>query len=246
VKDVPEFKPGDKVWLDAKNIKQSRPMQKLSDRRLGPFEVLEKVGVVDYKLKLPDQYKIHPVFHVELLTRHQSSQLVERKEAERPPPDIVDQIPEYEVEEILHSRMRRGRLQVLVRWRGYPLEEATWEPIENVKNAPDELAEFYRKNPNAVKDTHISGSILQTPDFLAWRKRNIRPSIIRADAHPREGVMSRVPLTNHYSFLNLPKKPKTHPSFSDSLASTTHIEPILSDEDPDRTPRAHTSNLPPL
>jgi hypothetical protein len=58
--------------------------------------------------------------------------------------------------------------------------------------------------------------------------------------------VSRVPLTNHYSFLNLPKKPKTHPSFSDSLASTTRIEPILSDEDPDRTPRARTSNLPSL
>jgi hypothetical protein len=63
---------------------------------------------------------------------------------------------------------------------------------------------------------------------------------------PDGRFMSRVPLTNHYSFLNLPKKPKTHPSFSDSLASTTRIEPILSDEDPDRTPRARTSNLPPL
>ena len=58
--------------------------------------------------------------------------------------------------------------------------------------------------------------------------------------------MSQVPLTNHYSFLNLPKKPKTHQPFSESLASTTRIDPILSDEDPERTPRAHTSNLPPL
>ena len=48
-----EYKPGDKVLLEATNIKTTRPMKKLSDRRLGPFEVLEKVGAAAYKLKLP-------------------------------------------------------------------------------------------------------------------------------------------------------------------------------------------------
>jgi hypothetical protein len=102
VKNTPEFKPGDKVWLDARNIKQHRPSAKLSDRRLSPFEVLEKVGMVDYKSKLLDQYKIHPVFHVSLLTEYQPSHLIQCPPFECPPPEIVESdVEEYIVQEVL-------------------------------------------------------------------------------------------------------------------------------------------------
>jgi hypothetical protein len=62
VKDAPEFKLGDKVWLDGKNIKQSQLNWKLQDCRLGPFEILEWIGLVDYKLKLPKTYQIGILF----------------------------------------------------------------------------------------------------------------------------------------------------------------------------------------
>ncbi|MBW0472656.1 hypothetical protein O181_012371 [Austropuccinia psidii MF-1] len=65
---LPDFQPGDKVWLASKNIKKTRPTKKLSERRLGPFEVLKKIGSHAYHLKLPQQWKsVHPVFHVSLL-----------------------------------------------------------------------------------------------------------------------------------------------------------------------------------
>ncbi|MBW0530843.1 hypothetical protein O181_070558 [Austropuccinia psidii MF-1] len=64
----PDFQPGDKVWLASKNIKTTRPTKKLSERWLGPFEVLKKIGSHAYHLKLPQQWKsVHPVFHVSLL-----------------------------------------------------------------------------------------------------------------------------------------------------------------------------------
>ncbi|MBW0580938.1 hypothetical protein O181_120653 [Austropuccinia psidii MF-1] len=64
----PEFKPGDKVGLASKNIKTTRPTKKLSERWLGPFEALKKIGSHAYHLKLPEQWKsVHPVFHVSLL-----------------------------------------------------------------------------------------------------------------------------------------------------------------------------------
>ncbi|MBW0542797.1 hypothetical protein O181_082512 [Austropuccinia psidii MF-1] len=61
----PYFQPVDRVWLASKNIKTTRPTKKLSERWLGPFEVLKKIGSHAYHLKLPLQWKsVHPVFHV--------------------------------------------------------------------------------------------------------------------------------------------------------------------------------------
>ncbi|MBW0593630.1 hypothetical protein O181_133345 [Austropuccinia psidii MF-1] len=51
----PDFQPRDKVWLASKNIKTTRPTKKLSERLLGPFEVLKKIGSHAYHLKLPQQ-----------------------------------------------------------------------------------------------------------------------------------------------------------------------------------------------
>ncbi|MBW0553219.1 hypothetical protein O181_092934 [Austropuccinia psidii MF-1] len=64
----PDFQIGEKVWLASKNIKTKRPTKNLSERCLGPFEVLRKIVSHAYHLKLPLQWKsVHPVFHVSLL-----------------------------------------------------------------------------------------------------------------------------------------------------------------------------------
>ena len=50
-----QYKPGDKVLLDSRNIKTTRPTKKFDDKWLGPFEVDSKVGASTYKLKLPQE-----------------------------------------------------------------------------------------------------------------------------------------------------------------------------------------------
>jgi hypothetical protein len=62
------FKKGDEVWLDSKNLKLPYPMRKLAPKREGPFPIIEVISPLSYRLKLPNQWKIHPVFHTHLLT----------------------------------------------------------------------------------------------------------------------------------------------------------------------------------
>jgi hypothetical protein len=87
--------------------------------------------------------KIHPVFHVSLLKPYQPSS----PDFERPTPPPAIIIPEtdheeYEVKTILDKRTLRNRPQYLVKWLGYPLHDATWEPIENLGNAQETIQKF--------------------------------------------------------------------------------------------------------
>ena len=55
---------------------------------------------------------------------------------------------EFEVEEIInHHKRRRGKrtkIEYVILWKGYPVHDMTWGPKENVENAQDKIAEYYR------------------------------------------------------------------------------------------------------
>src|SRR5271155_5850385 len=62
---APNYQPGNKVYLDASDIQTTRLSKRLSHFRLGPFEVVRKVGNGAYRLKLPPSMsRLHPVFNV--------------------------------------------------------------------------------------------------------------------------------------------------------------------------------------
>jgi Integrase core domain. len=65
---TPVFQPGSMVYLSTKGLNiRSQNCQKLKDRFIGPYKVLQTVGKTSYKLQLPKGFRLHPVFHVDNL-----------------------------------------------------------------------------------------------------------------------------------------------------------------------------------
>jgi hypothetical protein len=89
--------------------------------------------------------RVHPVFHVHLLKPYHdpTAAFPARIREPTPEPEFVDEEePAWEVESILRKRRRGRRVEYLVKWAGYPIEEATWEPLENLQNADEAIQEF--------------------------------------------------------------------------------------------------------
>jgi len=140
---APVFKPGDQVYLDASDIRTTRPSPKLSHRRLGPFEIECQVGPSAYQLKLPYGLRqLHLVFNVVKLSAAPDDPIPGRKLQAPPTPIVVDGEPEWEVEEVLDSRWHWRRFQFLIKWKGFSREHNSWEVASDVK-APDLVAEYY-------------------------------------------------------------------------------------------------------
>ena len=62
---------------------------------------------------------------------------------------------EYEVENILDKRIMRKKPQYLVKWLGYPLHDATWEPLENLANADKKVKEFELMRTSNLKEGRV-------------------------------------------------------------------------------------------
>jgi hypothetical protein len=138
---------GDLVWLLRRDLPTARPCAKLDYRRLGPYKIIAQVGDRAFRLELPPSVRIHPVFHVSVLEPYTANPFPDR--VPPPPPTVeIDDHEEFEVREILDSKFLRRRLYYLVDWAGYSPSDRTWEPAENVANAPDKIAEFHWRYPN--------------------------------------------------------------------------------------------------
>ncbi|KAH7404017.1 hypothetical protein KP509_15G005800, partial [Ceratopteris richardii] len=124
------FQEGDhaflQVPLDLSLIVGRKP--KLSPRFCGPWTIIKKISDVAYKLQLPNNYKIHPVFHVTKLRPY-----ISRDE------DCVDGLVALENRasqpdvpfQFLDKRelklWNRSMLEYLVAWTSLQLKDATWE-----------------------------------------------------------------------------------------------------------------------
>ena len=104
---------------------------KLAPRYYGPFRILQHIGQVAYKLELPSNSRIHPVFHVSLLKEKLGTKVFAQPQL---PITMGDQ-DELLVrpQAVLDQRTRRNRIEVLVHWQGLPTSDATWEDLTAMK-----------------------------------------------------------------------------------------------------------------
>ena len=117
--------------------------------------------------------KIHPVFLVVILHRYHPNDIPERQTKPPPPPVVTKDATEYEVAEILDSRIRRGRVQYLVQWQGYASEDNSWEPATTItEDVPALVQRFHEDHPNAISNTHHAYTT---------------PAVARRDASPYKG-----------------------------------------------------------
>jgi hypothetical protein len=130
-----EYQVGDMVYLKIQPYKlrklANRINQKLSPRYYGPYEVEQKIGEVAYKLKLPAESRVHPVFHASLLKKAVTPNVMPQ-----PLPECMNEEwqLEPEPEEALDTRRNdHGVVEVLVKWKNLPEFENSWEPADKLR-----------------------------------------------------------------------------------------------------------------
>jgi hypothetical protein len=158
------------VWLSSKNVhfKRGGPV-KFMPKFIGPFKIIDVIGPRDpdtghvqmisaVKLKLPENYRLHPVFHVSLLKPFEwdGVSIVE------PSPVEVDTdgTPIFEAEAIVLEESvkdRKGQVtkKFLVRWTGFSPAHDTWIKAADILH-PDLLSTWEKKQamrplPNASR-----------------------------------------------------------------------------------------------
>ena len=137
---APTLKERDKVYLLQKNIKMTRPSNKLDHAKIRPFKIIRNIKETSFKLELPESMQQkHSVFHISLLklapvevpvlTQISDSYLMKQEE-------------QYEVEQVLKHKNINCKQHYLVKWKGYPDSENMWELIMNLNDCKQTIEKY--------------------------------------------------------------------------------------------------------
>ena len=122
VPSAPNFKVDDKVFVKTKFFQTTWPSKKLSEKYLGPYEIIAQPSTLLFNLRLLESMcSVHPVFHVSMLEPAMSNTFSKRIQL-APILVIIDGEPKYKVSQIVDSKIdhwQACKLLYKVIWLGY-------------------------------------------------------------------------------------------------------------------------------
>lgn len=159
--DAPEYAVDDEVLLSTKDLKIHQPSRKLADRFIGPFKITRaptaENGMAPNTVTIDvGPLDIHPTVNVDRVKPYiDPNSFPGRPPFERPPPVQAEdgQEEEYEVGEIVDSRMFRRKVQYFVRWKGYGRQDEQWVGSDQFDDDDPVVRAFATAHPD--KPTHI-------------------------------------------------------------------------------------------
>ena len=128
-----EFEVGDHVFLKVmpkRGVVRFGKRGKLSPRFIGPFEILERIGTVVYRLALsPSMSGVHEVFHISMLRKYtpDPAHVVDWGQIKFDTDGTFEEGPVCILDSSDQVLQRKTVRLVLVLWRHYGVEESTWE-----------------------------------------------------------------------------------------------------------------------
>ena len=147
------FEIGDQVLINVHSlqlpdIKEGKG-SKLTRRFEGPFEIIDKLSDITYRLRIPHEYDIHPVLSIVHLEKYKESPEEFRIRPKlRPLRSKQESTKEYEVLKIVseHKIKKRGQYirEFQCNWKGYGITEE-WIPEKNLRNSQELLRKWKTK-----------------------------------------------------------------------------------------------------
>ena len=134
-----KFEVGDHVFLKVmpkRGVVRFGKRGKISPRFIGPFEILERIGTVVYRLELPPNMSgVHEVFHVSMLRKYtpDPAHEVNWGQIEVDTDGTFEEGPVCTVDSRDQVLRRKARRLVTVLWRHYGVEESTWEREDTMR-----------------------------------------------------------------------------------------------------------------
>ncbi|XP_022854044.1 uncharacterized protein LOC111375452 [Olea europaea var. sylvestris] len=131
-----EFSVGDKVFLKVapmKGVLRFGKKGKLRRRFIGPFEILERIGVVAYQLALPPKLAaVHNVFHISMLRKyvHDPNHVISYQTVDVQRDLSYEETPMMILDRKLHQLRNKEVSLVKVQWQNHGLDESAWEKEE--------------------------------------------------------------------------------------------------------------------
>jgi hypothetical protein len=156
------FEVGDWVWLrlhqrSAVAIKD-KTAANLAPRYYGPYEVLERIGSLAYRLRLPAKVRIHDVIHVAYLKKFEG----DAPTVIAPLPPVVHGRAVPVPAAVVRARPTLDSWEILVRWVGRDHADATWEELQQFKNTNPDFKledELFCQKGRSVMDTFFGEQV---------------------------------------------------------------------------------------